>query len=1109
MRIFPRTACFLTGVAMAVAALTTTAPEAAQEQDTDSAFAPSLFDGLDWRFVGPYRGGRSTAVGGHASHPNRFYQGAVGGGVWITDDDGTTWRNISDDFFDVAPIGAVAVAPSDPNVIYVGTGSACIRGNVLIGEGVYRSTDGGRTWSFLGLPDAGQIGRIVVHPRDQDLVYLAALGNPFDRNEERGVYRSEDGGESWEKVLFANDSTGAVDLAMNPHNPREIYAGMWRAERKPWTMISGGPEGGVYKTTDGGDSWEKLGGGLPEGVVGKVGLSVSGGDPDRVWAIIEHEPDGGVYRSDDAGRSWTRVNDDNNLRQRAWYYTHVVADPRDENTVYALNTRLYRSDDGGRTFEMIPVPHGDVHDLWINPDDPKHMVVANDGGAQVSVNGGASWSTYYNQPTAELYDVIVDNGFPYRLYAGQQDNDALSVPAWMPSTAVHPKAEWRFASGCETGPVGLHPDRPEVIWGGCYGGAINVMDTRTGQRRNVNLYPQLQLGQAAKDLRHRFQWVSPIVVSPHDPDVAYHASQYVHRTTDRGMSWETISPDLTTNTPEHQEAAGGPINHDITGVEIYNTVFSLVVSPHDRNTLWAGSDDGRIHLTRDGGASWDDVTPDDMPELGTVDELEVSPHRAGVAYAAVHRYRLGDVRPYIFATDDYGQSWRLLTTGGNGIPDGHFVRTVREDPERPGLLYAGTERGVYVSFDDGERWQPLQNDLPVTPVTGMRVHRGDLVISTMGRGFWILDDVTPLREITGDVARSAAYLYRPRDAYRANDRGVGGPDLPDSPEPRPHGATIHYYLADDAEEEIRLDVVDASDRVVRAFSSDSVAADSLGTTRLPTTAGMHRVTWDLTYPGPDRPDDVVIWGYSDGVKAPPGEYRARLTAAVAEGQVRRFHVLPDPRLEGEVTQDDYDEQFRVASAVRDTVDAVWAGLRTARSVMEQVGSVSERAVEAGHDPSIAEHADSLVAGGPGARDHAGPQRERPRPDPLSRQAGQPVPRAVRQRGRGRRLHLGRTGGPADGRRVRALRGPERRVGGDPRPVTGGPGPGGGGLQRAPRAPRRAGGDPAAGDGPGDDHGESRGRWRQSVNAPPPASDVRGIGQPVDPGPTVYSIVIIL
>ncbi|HVE80386.1 MAG TPA: hypothetical protein VNA89_16085, partial [Gemmatimonadaceae bacterium] len=652
-----------------------------------------LYNGLRFRQIGPFRGGRSTAVTGVADRPHTYFMGSTGGGVWKTEDAGHSWVNVSDGFFG-GGVGALDVADADPNVIYAGTGSACIRGNVSAGHGAYKSTDGGKTWRFVGLPNAGQIGAIEVHPTDPDLVYVAALGHAFGKNRERGVFRSKDGGKSWEHVLFVNDSTGAVDVTLNPRNPRVIYAGVWRAERKPWTMISGGGEGGVYQSTDGGDTWKKLGGGLPEGIVGKVGVTVSAANPERVWAIVEAEPAGGVYRSDDGGKTWTRTNAENKLRQRAWYYTHIVADPQDENTVYALNTGFYRSVDGGKTFDSFELPHGDVHDLWINPRDNKLMVVADDGGAQVSLTSAKGWSTYYNQPTAELYDAVVDNGFPYRVYSSQQDNTSISVPAWAGTSTLHPMQNWGYASGCETGPVALHPDHPEVIYGGCYGGAINRMDARTGERRNVVVYPQLQLGQAAKDLRERFQWVAPILVSRHDPNVVYHASQRVHRTRDGGTSWETISGDLTTNNPAHQAAAGGPLNNDVTGVEIYNTIFALAESPADARELWAGSDDGRVHVTRDGGASWQDVTPRNMPPLGTVNRIELSPHKPGRVYLAVQRYRLDDFKPYVFRSEDGGKAWTLLTDGTNGVPATHPVRVVREDPAREGLLYAGTEFGV-------------------------------------------------------------------------------------------------------------------------------------------------------------------------------------------------------------------------------------------------------------------------------------------------------------------------------------------------------------------------------------------------------------------------------
>jgi photosystem II stability/assembly factor-like uncharacterized protein len=946
--------CF-TCLSVLVLIATSAAPLAAQGgEDRNATYDSSLFDGLKYRMVGPYRGGRSTAVAGIAEQPHTFLMGTTGGGVWKTEDAGQTWTNMSDGYFG-GSIGAVAIAASDPNVIYVGGGSADIRGNTSTGRGVWKSVDGGKSWNFVGLRESGQIGRIEIHPTNAELVYVAALGHPFGRNPERGVFRSRDGGATWEHVLALNDSTGASDLAMNPQNPREIYAGMWRGERKPWAVISGAQEGGVYKTNDGGDTWRKLEEGLPEGLVGKVGLTVSAANPDHVWAIIQNEPQGGVYRSGDAGKTWTRVNSENKLRQRAFYYTHVVADPRDENTVYALNVEFFRSVDGGNAFESIAVPHGDIHDLWINPNDSKVMVVANDGGAQVTLNGGQTWSSYMNQPTAEFYDVIVDNDFPYRLYGGQQDNTTISVPAWISSNTLHPKEHWENVGGCETGPVGLHPDHRQIVYSGCYSGIIDRWDRTTQQRRWVTVYPQEQSGEAGYNLKYRFQWVAPIVVSPHDPDVVYHASQYVHRTTDGGMTWQTISPDLTTNTRAHQDYAGGPIDHDITGVEIFNTIFALAVSPHAAGEIWAGSDDGRVHVSRDDGATWNDVTPERMPRFATVDEIELSAHSSGRAFLAAHRYREDDFAPYIFRTDDYGETWRLLTDGRNGIPADYPVRTVREDPDRRGLIYAGTEFGVFVSFNDGRNWQPMQLNLPITPVTGMRVQHKDLVLSTQGRSFWILDDITPLHQLS-EAAESDFYLYTPRDAYRANSRGAE-PEGEPLPDPQPGKALIRYYLAKEPESEVKMEILDSAANVVRVMSSDSTVAAEQNEKTLKAKSGMNSVAWDLTYAGPDTLGGIEISGFVGGVKAPPGAYQVRLTHGTA--QLRDFRVLADPRLEGIVSAEDYAEQFRLSVAVRDTISRIYAVVRQIRDVRDQVKAVAERAGPEAVE--VKQLADSLAA----------------------------------------------------------------------------------------------------------------------------------------------------
>lgn len=879
--------------------------------------APELFEGMRWRMVGPHRGGRTTAIAGVPGQPHTFYAGYTGGGVWRTDDAGNSWTPLTDAFFDNGNVGAIAVAASDPNVIYVGLGSASIRGNVSVGTGVWKSVDAGATWHYLGLPESGAIGKLVVHPTNPDVVLVAALGHPFGKNPERGVFRTRDGGATWQHVLALNDSTGAVSIVMAPDDPSEIWAGMWRAERKPWTLISGGPEGGLYRSRDGGTSWAKVGGGLPTGIVGKVGVTQSPADPNRLWVLIEAEPDGGLYRSDDRGTSWTKVNTESRVRGRPFYYTHVRADPQDRDRVYVMNVPLLRSTDAGATFTQIPVPHGDLHDIWINPTDNDIFAIADDGGAVVTVNGGRTFSSMYNQPTAELYDVQVDDQHPYRIYGSQQDNTAISVLHRRLHNSLRPQEEWNYAAGCETGPVAVHPARPDVVWGGCYGGLINRYDRRDDTRVSVKGWPEAT-AQAPKDLTNRWQWVAPIVVSPHDTLTIFHASQYLYRSRDGGDSWTRISPDLTTNDPRFQEWPGGPITPDNTGVEMFTTIFAVAPSPHDAQTIWVGTDDGRVQLTRDDGASWQDITPPGMPARGTVNRIEVSAHAPGRAFLAVQRYREDDQAPYIFRTDNYGRTWERLTDGRNGIPARHWVRVVREDPERRGLLYAGTEFGMYVSFDDGAHWQRLQLNLPATPVTDAKVHRGDLVVSTQGRSFWVLDDLTPLRELAADGTVDVAQLYTPRPAAR----GVVGAPLREVdltlPDDLPHGALLHFTLARDVRT-LALEVRDASGSVLRAWRADTGASPTpaAASRSLARTAGLHRVVWDLRGPGPQG-------GGGQGPKMPPGRYTVRL---VADGVVRErpIVVTGNPRAPS-ITQSDYEAQYATSVAVRDSIAAINATL---------------------------------------------------------------------------------------------------------------------------------------------------------------------------------------
>jgi len=926
------------------------AAEGAKNENTGSAtslFDAELFESLKFRNIGPFRGGRSTAVTGVMGDPLIFYMGTTGGGVWKTADGGGSWKNISDDHFTTASIGALAVAPSDPNVLYAGTGSACPRGNVSPGDGVYRSTDAGKTWSRVGLEDTGQIGRIHVHPENPDLVYVAALGHIFGPNSERGVFRSRDGGASWAKVLHVSDTAGAVDLSLDPKNPRILFAAIWEAERKPWTLISGGEESGLFRSTDSGDTWEELTKGLPEGIKGRIGVAVSPASPNRVWALIEAEK-GGLFRSDDGGDSFRMINPDRNFRQRAWYYTHVFADPQDINTVYVLNTGLWRSIDGGKTFDFIRAPHGDHHDLWIHPDNTQVLINANDGGANISYNGGRSWSTQRNQPTAEMYRVTVDQRFPYHVYGCQQDNSCVAVPSRTSSSSID-WGDWYVIGGCESGHVAVDPGDPNITYSGCYGGQIGRYDYSTDQEREITDYPQLAIGQAPRDLKYRFQWNAPIRISPHDREVLYHTSQFIHRSTNEGQSWELISPDLTRNDDEKQGYAGEPITMDNTGVEVYNTIFAFEESPLTPGLLWAGTDDGLVHLSRDHGASWSEITPSQMPEWGQVNALELSSHDPGRAFIAVTRYKFDDFRPFVFRTTDYGEIWQLLTSGANGIPEDHFVRVVREDPDRRGLLYAGTEFGLFVSFDDGANWQPLQQNLPVTPVTDIVVHQQDLVVATQGRSFWILDDLTPLHRLKDELIDSQMHLLEPRAAYRFGGGSSfgGGGAAGQNP---PSGAVIQYWFGDQPEGEAKLEILDLGGSVLRTLSSEKEEPEAPSPWRrfmtgpqpsrkLAAEKGLNRYVWNLRLTDAGLADDAVLWGSARGPKVPPGTYQARLTVGDLS-VTQKFEVLGDPRLT--ISATDYEQQFELSKQVWEALSESHRALKTARDVRQQVTDLSER-----------------------------------------------------------------------------------------------------------------------------------------------------------------------
>ena len=904
----------------------------AQVRNPNVVVAPARFDGLRFRLLQFARGGRSTAVAGIAGDRLTYYFGSTGGGVWKTTDAGLTWNNVSDGFFQAGSIGAVTVAPSDPNVVYVGTGSGCPRGNISPGVGLYRSVDAGATWAFIGLPESGQVGRIAVHPDNPDLVYVAALGHIFGPNDERGVFRSKDGGRTWEKVLFVSSKTGAADIAFDPTNPRILYAALWTVRRSPWTIDSGSEESGLFKSTDGGDTWTKLGGGLPQGVVGRIAVAPSPAQSGRVWALVEAPEDrGGLYRSNDGGASWVKVNGERRFLQRAWYYIHAYADPKSADTVYVLNTGFYKSMDGGRTFQAIAVPHGDNHDLWINPDDPMTMINANDGGANVSFTGGRSWTGQMNQPTAEIYRVTVDTRFPYWVYGAQQDNSTAAVPS---------RGEGFYdVGGGESGHIAVDPRNPDIVYAGSYGGSITRVDVKSGLGRSIMVYPELATGLRAADMMYRFQWNAPIRLSPHDPDTLYHCSQYVHRSRDGGLSWETVSPDLTRNDKTRQDYSGRPITHDSTGVEVFGTIFALEESPLQAGLLWAGSDDGLIHISRDNAKTWTNVTPSAIPADSTVNMIDPSAHDAGRAFIAVHRYRLDDFRPMIFRTNDSGKTWDLLTSGSNGIPARHFVRVVREDPDRRGLLYAGTEFGLYVSFDDGAHWQPFQLNLPVTPVMDLMVYRKDLIVATQGRSFWILDDLSPLHQMSG-APEGKPYLFAPRPAVRA-------PEV---------GAEVNFFLPEAPKGAVSLEIMDSTGAVVRSYRAEpGRGAEERpqpafgrrgGDQRLSPRAGLNRLVWNFAGdPMFTIPPGTVLWGGGGGgPKAVPGTYQVRLKMG-DWSQTQPLEVRTDPRNPSKV--EDYKAQHDLAKAVGEKIRSIYDRLLEMRDVRRQAQDVAQRLEKGG------------------------------------------------------------------------------------------------------------------------------------------------------------------
>jgi len=885
---------------------------------------PEFLNSFEYRCIGPTRGGRVTAVAGVASQPNTYYMGATGGGIWKTEDSGNTWKNISDGFFSTPSTGAITVAQNNPDRIYVGTGTDGIRSNVIIGKGVYRSDNAGKKWQHVGLDNAGQIGAVIIHPTHDDTVYVAAIGNPFAPTADRGVYRSYNAGDNWEKVLFISDSTGAVDLEFHPTNPNVIYAASWQVERKPWTIISGGKQGGMYRSDDGGNQWKKLAGGLPTGLIGKIDLAVSPADPDRIIALVEAPVGkGGIYISYDRGEKFELVTQKKELLDRPFYYCNIDANPQNANTLYVNATRFWKSTDNGKKWKSIRTPHGDNHDMWIHPNDSLSFIQGNDGGGNITHNGGVSWSAIDNQPTAELYQVEVDDQIPYWLYAGQQDNSTISLPSQLPFNPTGGmKTFWSAVGGCETGPAVPKPGNPNIVYSNCKG-RFGVFNKKTGQEMQYYVGASNMYGHNPADLKFRFQRVSPIHVSPHDADKVYHASQYVHVTRDDGKSWETISPDLTAFEKDKQVISGFPITRDITGEEFYSTIYAIRESKIQQGQIWVGANDGPVHVTMDDGASWQNVTPRSLPSNGRIDCVEPSPHKANKAYFTSLRYQLNDWKPYIYKTEDNGKSWKLIT---NGIPDGYPVRVVREDPEVEGLLFAGTEFGMYISFDDGNQWQPFQQNLPVTPITDIQIFRKNLNISTMGRSFWILDDLTPLHAALKDRNLSKVHLFDAPDTYMLRYRGTGKSAVPSYPSP---GVSISYYLPDSLQDQMVIEILDPSDKPIRKFTTKGKEVDEANSeadmatgfrrqgtnTQLKSTPGLHRFQWDMRHFG--AWDKKTPEGAPGGPRVSPGKYTLKMRVGDIT-QKQSFELMMDPRLvESGVTTADLKAQEKLALQIRD------------------------------------------------------------------------------------------------------------------------------------------------------------------------------------------------
>ena len=903
-----------------------------KQQQNTTKFDQKYFDAIQWRNIGPFRGGRSGAVTGVPNKPNLFYMGSTGGGIWRTNDAGNSWENISDGFFG-GSVGSVAVSEWDNNVMYVGMGEKTVRGNVSSGDGIWKSVNAGKTWEHIGLKNSRHIPRMRIHPKNPDIVYAAVLGDLYKSSTERGVYKSIDGGKNWRRVLFANADAGAIDLIIDPNNSRILYATTWNVRRTPYSLSSGGEGSGLWKSIDGGETWKNISKneGLPKGLWGISGVSVSPVNSDIIYALIENK-DGGVYKSTDAGKTWKLINKERKLRQRAWYYTRIYADSQDENIVYVLNVRYHKSTDGGKTYKTFNAPHGDHHDLWIAPENNQRMIIGDDGGAQVSFDAGENWTTYFNQPTSQFYRVTTDNHFPYRIYGAQQDNSTVRISHRTNGRYITEK-DWESTAGGESAHIAIDPTDNDIVYGGSYGGFLTRVNHKTNEVRAINVWPDDPMGHGAEDFKYRFQWNFPILFSPHNPKKLYAASNHLHLTTNEGQSWEIISPDLTRNDPKTLGPSGGPITKDNTGVEYYATIFAVAESPMEKGLIWTGSDDGLVHITRNDGKDWTNVTPKNMPEWMMINCIEIDPFNKGGAYIVGTKYKTGDYRPYLYKTTDYGQTWKKIT---NGIGNEDFTRALRADPKRKGLLYAGTERGMYVSFDDGANWQKFQLNLPIVPITDLAIKNDNLIAATQGRSFWLIDDLTPLHQLKNELTNQDFFLFKPIDSYRL--RGGNGATSKTNGQNHKGGVSVNFYVKDTAKTDtISLAFYDANKKLIKHYSTHPNKKKKQE--KLKVKKGSNQFSWNMMYPNAERVKGMILWWASlSGPMALPGNYSVELSKNGSK-KSQNFTILKDPRTEA--TMEDMKAQFDFITDVRDKLTEIHKALKNVKKVKDQVANLKK------------------------------------------------------------------------------------------------------------------------------------------------------------------------